>query len=77
MSARETLPADQKRILDRCYHPTGTFIEFESNEIEQSIPDRFEQQVRRYPHRLAVKTTNHKLTYEELDQAANRVARDL
>jgi hypothetical protein len=34
----------------------GTFIEFKKEEIEQSIPDRFEQQVGKYSHHIAVKT---------------------
>src|SRR5712692_1074509 len=38
---------------------------------------RFEQQVRRYPDRLAVKTRYHELTYEALNAAANRVARTI
>ncbi|MFQ5874601.1 MAG: amino acid adenylation domain-containing protein, partial [Dehalococcoidia bacterium] len=55
--------------------PTNPFVPFKKEEIEQSIPARFEQQVRSYPDRLAVKTRKHELTYEALDKAANRVAR--
>jgi len=69
------LPPEQQAIRDKCFHPTGTFIEFRKEEIEQSIPDRFEQQVQLYPHRLAVKTRSHELTYDELNKAANQVAR--
>ena len=58
-------------------HPTNAFIRFEKEETEQSIPQRFEQQVGRYPDRLAVKTRNHQLTYSELNMVANRVARAL
>jgi surfactin family lipopeptide synthetase A len=54
--------------------PTNPFFEFKKIEIEQSISARFEQQVKQYPTRLAVKTKNHELTYEALNQAANRVA---
>ena len=43
--------------------------------IEQSIPDRFEQQVAKYPDRIAVQTEHRAFTYHELNQAANRVAR--
>ena len=68
------LPLEQQRIRARCFHPTGNFTEFRKEEIEQSIPDRFEQQVRRYPERLAVKTRDHSLTYSELNQTANRLA---
>ena len=71
---RVELPWEQQAIRNKCFHPTGTFIEFRREEIEQSIPERFEQQVRRYPDRLAVKTKRHALTYEALNQAANRIA---
>ena len=50
------------------------FVPFDREEVEQSIPDRFEQQVRRFPNRLAVCARSHRLTYEELNQAANRLA---
>jgi amino acid adenylation domain-containing protein len=53
-------------------HP---FVQFGTEEIEQSIPDRFEQQVAKYPERIAVKTRNHVLTYDELNKTANRMAR--
>lgn len=54
--------------------PTNDFVEFKKGEIEQSIPERFEQQVRRYPDRLAVKSEDHALTYGALNKAANRLA---
>ena len=59
-TAISDLPPEQRAIRDRCFHPTGKFIEFKKEEIEQSIPDRFEQQVRRYPDRVAVKTRKEK-----------------
>jgi amino acid adenylation domain-containing protein len=62
---------------DRQIHPARTFIRFENEETEQSIPQRFEQQVRRYPDRLAVKTKSRQLTYAALNKIANRVARAL
>ena len=55
--------------------PTNTFVEFRKEEVEQTIPDRFEQQVLRYPDRTAIKTERHHLTYAELNCLANRVAR--
>ena len=69
------LPPEQQAIRDRCFHPSGKFIRFRKEEIEQSIPERFEQQVRQYLNRLAVKTRNQELTYDELNKASNRVAR--
>jgi len=65
----------QEAIRARCFHPSGNFVEFRKEEIEQSIPSRFEQMVRRYPDRIAVKTKHDQLTYCELNKAANRVAR--
>ena len=67
--------AQQQAILARCYHPSGTFIRFEKEELERSIPSRFERQVRANPDQIAIKTRSVELTYHELNQAANRVAR--
>ena len=58
----------------RCFHPSGRFVEFRREEIEQSIPERFEKIVLKYPDNLAVKTKTHSLTYDELNRAANGVA---
>ena len=69
------VPWQQQAIRDKCFHPTGTFVEFKKEEIEQSIPDRFEEQVRRYPDKVAAETWSHRRTYAELNQTANRVAR--
>jgi amino acid adenylation domain-containing protein len=68
------LPPQQQALRARCFHPTGTFIEFRKEEIEQSIGDRFEGQARRHAQRLAVKTKQNEFTYDELNKAANRVA---
>src|SRR5262245_2258421 len=70
-----TLPPDQEAIRSKCFHPTGTFVEFKKEEVDQSIPDRFEKIVRMYPARIAVKTKERAITYDELNRAANRVAR--
>ena len=77
--SRETtgLPPEQQAIRDKCYHPTGTFIEFKKESVEQSIPDRFEEQVRRYPNRLALKSQGQELTYDQLNRAANRLAQSI
>src|SRR5262249_52456485 len=48
--------------------------EFRRADIEQSVSDRFEQQVRRFPDRLAVKSHSQALTYAALNTAANRLA---
>jgi amino acid adenylation domain-containing protein len=71
-AAQEETAAKRPRVP-----PVGEFTPFSLGETEQSIPARFEQQVRRYPGRIAVKTRSHELTYAALDQAANRVAHAL
>lgn len=69
------LPERQKAIRAKCFHPSGTFSEFSREEIEQSIPRRFEEIARRNPNRLAVKTRKQALDYAQLNNAANIVAR--
>jgi amino acid adenylation domain-containing protein len=61
-------------IRQRGIGPTNPFAEFKKEEIEKSIPERFEEQVARHPDRLAVKSKHHAFTYRALNQAANRVA---
>lgn len=53
------------------------FVTFERHEIEQSIPRRFEQQVRAFPNRIAVKASDQTLTYRELDELSNKIAHAL
>jgi amino acid adenylation domain-containing protein len=61
---------------DRIY-ATNQFVEFRKEEVEQSISHRFEQQVAKYSSRLAIKSRQDELTYSELNQTANRVARNI
>src|SRR5215831_1346662 len=68
------VPPGQQAIRAKCFHPTGTFEQFPKEEIEQSIPQRFEKIVQRYPNRIAVKKGDHEGTYDELNKAANRIA---
>jgi amino acid adenylation domain-containing protein len=65
---------------------TATKIELEADQLivvpaeagdidlRQSIPARFEQQVRLYPQRLAIKYQDRSITYAELNASANRMA---
>jgi amino acid adenylation domain-containing protein len=48
---------------------------FPAEDIEQSIAERFEKQVAAYPERIAVQCGDTRLTYAELNAAANRLAR--
>jgi amino acid adenylation domain-containing protein len=70
----EGFPPAQQRIRATCYHSSGTFVPFPIDATEQSVPDRFEQQVQTHGHRLAVKMADQALTYDELNRMANRIA---
>ena len=67
-------PPEQQAIRDKCFHPSGKFIEFPKEDVETSIPARFEKIVEQFPNRPALITRNRTLTYHELNQAANRLA---
>ena len=71
------LPPEQQAIRDKCFHPSGAFVEFPIEEVEQSIPERFEKIVRMYPERVALKTKDRSLTYDSLNKWANRMANEL
>jgi nonribosomal peptide synthetase DhbF len=63
-----------EHVRARCFHPSGTFVEFSKDEIEQSITERFEKIARRFPDRTAVESRLHRLTYSELNRGANKTA---
>jgi amino acid adenylation domain-containing protein len=65
---------EQQTLRARCFHPIEPFVEFRTEDIEQSISDRFEDQVRKHSRRTAIKTRDRELTYDELNRAANRMA---
>jgi amino acid adenylation domain-containing protein len=71
--------ADRKfwKARDRRVGPTNPFIEFQRVEIEQSICARFEEQVRKYPTNLAVKTKKYDWNYTVLNRVANHIARSI
>jgi amino acid adenylation domain-containing protein len=71
----EDLPAEQQALRARCFHPSGAFAEYRREDVDRSIPSRFEEIVRRCPDRIAVKTGAHSVAYAELNALANRVAR--
>jgi non-ribosomal peptide synthetase component F len=51
----------------------GNFSPYLEEDFEASIAERFEQIVRMYPERIAIKTRDRSLTYDTLNKAANRV----
>jgi len=49
--------------------------QFALSPTQQTIPDRLEEFVQRYPSRIAFKSKKETLTWDTLNQSANRVAR--
>ena len=77
MSAFESfsrLPPEQEAIRARCFHPSEKFVEFPVEDVEISIPARFEKIVRIHSNRIAVETDHERITYAELNLLANRLA---
>lgn len=54
--------------------PTNPFAPFDLQEVEQSIPQRFEKIVRAHPDQIAIKTKTGLWTYESLNSSANAIA---
>jgi non-ribosomal peptide synthetase component F len=69
------MPPEQEHLRAKCFHPSGTFVEFPVADVESSIPERFQKIVRMYPDRPAVHMSGCALTYDELNRTANRLAR--
>ena len=65
-------------LLRRLPPPSDdAFRPFEDADVEQSIPERFEQQVRAHGDELAVQWSGGSYTYGALNAASNRLARTL
>ena len=71
------LPPDQEASRAKCFHPAGRFVEFPIEDVESSIPARFEKIAATFPGRLAVRVQKKQITYDELNRAANRFARSV
>jgi non-ribosomal peptide synthetase component F len=71
------LPLEQQAIRAKCFHPSGRFVEFPLEDVALSIPARCEKIAAHYPHRAAVKSSDQILTYQGLNQAANRPAHSI
>jgi amino acid adenylation domain-containing protein len=75
--AHSQLPPEQQAIRDKCFHPSGTFVEFPSEDIESSVCARFEKIAAQYPDNWAIVSDAESLTYVELNDRANGVARSI
>ncbi len=50
---------------------------FKDEELDQSIPERFERQAQAFPERLAIRSRVRSFTYDRLNRTANRRARTI
>lgn len=75
------------RTTQECENPSGNqkpvplkvkappdFRAYTREDLQQSIPSRFEKIVREFPNQPAIQTDNESLSYAEFDRAVNRVA---
>ena len=52
----------------------NSFVPYTEEETNQTIQERFNKTVQRYPEHIAVQSLRYTLTYSELNRASNRVA---
>jgi amino acid adenylation domain-containing protein len=72
---RATSPHSMQQAIRAKYLQTArAFVEFPKDDVEHSIPERFESIVRKHPHTVAVKAEHQVVTYAELNVLANRLA---
>src|SRR5215469_1270775 len=57
--------------------PSNEFVSFGLEQLEQTLIERFEKIVRRYPQHVAVQMGEVAVTYAELNGMSNRVARTI
>jgi amino acid adenylation domain-containing protein len=63
-----------QQVRENLVKPCRDFTRFEKEEIDQSIPGRFEAIVKKYPDKIAVKVGPGSITYNALNNRANQVA---
>jgi amino acid adenylation domain-containing protein len=69
-------PANPQSYVEHCApEPSNPFLPFPIEETEQSIPQRFQKQLSRYPEHTAVKGRRHTVTYDGLNRLANKIGR--
>ena len=69
------IPSTQDLIPDVRAQSSSDFVPFEKSDLDKSISERFEEQVRKHPDRTAVKVENRAVAYSELNRFANRIGR--
>lgn len=71
------IPLKQELVCNRLITAPEGFEKFAKLDIEQSLASRFEKQVSKYPHAIAIKTHTEILTYEQLNKKANIIANSI
>ena len=66
---------ERKRVLGSVRQAEGRFVKFARDDVETSVPERFERQAALYPDHIAVKTRFQHIPYSEFNKSANQIAR--
>ena len=74
MKSEET---QQDAISPVTVQPASGFIGFADNDIEQSIPERFEKMVRAGGNRVAIGSGRELYSFDSVNRTANRLAREI
>ena len=74
MNSEET---QQDAISPVTVQPASGFIGFADNDIEQSIPERFEKMVRACGNRVAIGSNRELYSFDSVNRTANRLAREI
>jgi acyl-CoA synthetase (AMP-forming)/AMP-acid ligase II len=64
-------------MIAKLLHATESFVGFDAQGLEQSIPRRFETQLVKRPATHSIQTRKHALSYEQLNGGANVIAREI
>lgn len=70
-----SLPPEQRSIESRCFHPRDNWIYMDPDAQGRAIHEMVEAQAAATPDKLAVVSPACALTYRQLNQKANRLAR--
>ena len=67
---------EQAPVAETFSAPPG-FVRFAKGEIEQSLAERFESQVKAHPAKIAVEANGHALSYSKLNYLANNLVHNI
>ena len=72
-----TLPPEQRSIESRCFHPRDSWVRMDPDAQGRAIHQIVETQVGATPDQAAVVSPGRTLTYRQLNQEANHLAREI